>query len=87
MSSIFQPIRLLQYLALICLQTTLIHLVGTLLTSFGGEALVRWPVLFAALTVAVLAAAWVERVDLQRRRVQPLTAALAAMTIIGASWV
>ena len=67
----FQPIRLLQYLALICLQTTLIHLVATLLTSFGGEALVQWPVLFAVVTVAVLAAAWVERVDLQRRRVRP----------------
>lgn len=76
-----KPILLLHYLALACLEATLIHLLSTLLTSFSAEPIVRWSVLFLVVIVSALATARFERVDPRRTRIRSVTAGLALVTV------
>ncbi len=86
MTQIFRPIRLLQYAALVCLETTLIHLVGTLLTSSMGAAILRWWVLLAIVAAGALSTSLFERVDAPRPRIRSLTAVLALAAVILGTW-
>ena len=54
MSTGFRAIRLLHYAVLICLEATLVHLVGMLLSAPGGTPLLRWWVLVVVVAVAAV---------------------------------
>ena len=85
MISTFRAIRLLQYAVLICLEATLVHLAGALLTSTSATPLLRWWVLVVVAGSAAAVTAWNEPVRVDRSRVKWITAALAFVVIAWAT--
>lgn len=82
----FQPLLLLHYAVLIALESTLLHLCGTLLAAAGLEPILQWPVLFGVVTISALANTWLEPIDGARARIGGRTASVAIATILAATW-
>ncbi len=81
-----RPIHLLQYLALIALEATFVHLGASLLTLAAARLIVQWSVLVGVVAVAALANASFETPNTERTRIYGRTAAIAVATILVATW-
>lgn len=76
----FEPFKLIQTLVLVLFETTVIYLVGILLT--GGEySTLRWWIVGVVVAMSAIVTDWFEPINGQSSHIRPQSAAIAVLTI------
>lgn len=75
------PLHLLQTGVLTLFETTLIYLVGTILTGIGDSSTLRWWILLVVVAISTVVAARLEPINADVSHISPLTAIIAAVVV------
>ena len=74
-------IRLLQSIVLVLFETTLVFLVGAILTSIGDSSTLRWWIVLVVVGASSLVTAWLEPINADASHIRPQTAIIAAVVV------